>query len=66
MNYWDFLNKKAIKTNSTAFHNAYKSLRTNINNQIIHTKRNYYTNCIERNKNNRKQIWKNINHLINK
>ena len=60
MNYRDFLKKKAIKTNSTAFHNAYKSLRNNINKQIIHAKRNYYTNCIERNKNNSKQMWKNI------
>ena len=66
MNYRDFLKKKAIKTNSATFHNAYRSLRNNINNQIIHAKRNYYTNCIERNKNNSKQMWKNINHLINK
>ena len=66
MNYRDFLKKKAIKTNSATFHNAYRSLRNNINKQIIHAKRNYYTNCIERNKNNSKQMWKNINHLINK
>ena len=62
----DFLKKKAIQTNSTACYNAYKSLRNKISKQIIHAKRHYYTDCIDRNKNNTKQMWKNINHLINK
>jgi hypothetical protein len=47
MNYRDFLKKKAIKTNSATFLNAYRSLCNNINKQIIHANRNYYTNCIE-------------------
>jgi hypothetical protein len=62
----DFLKKKAIQSNSSAYHNAYKSLRNKINKQIIDAKRLYYTDCIDRNKNNTKQMWKNINHLINK
>jgi hypothetical protein len=34
MNCRDYLKKKAIKTNSTACHNAYKSLRNEINKKI--------------------------------
>jgi hypothetical protein len=66
INRGDFLKKKAIQSNSSAYHNAYKSLRNKINKQIIDAKRLYYTDCIDRNKNNTKQMWKNINHLINK
>ena len=62
----DFLKKKAIQSNSSAYHNSYKSLQNKINKQIIDAKRLYYTDCSDRNKNNTKQMWKNINHLINK
>ena len=34
MNRRDYLKKKAIKTNSTACHNAYKSLRNEINKKL--------------------------------
>ena len=37
-----------------ARNNAYKSLRNKIDEQIIHPKRHYYTDCIDRNKNNTK------------
>ena len=66
MNRRDYLKKKAIKTNSTAFHNAYKSLRNEINKKInMYAKRDYYTNSVDRNRNNTKQMWKNINQLVN-
>ncbi|CAB4008485.1 Hypothetical predicted protein [Paramuricea clavata] len=69
MNRRDYLKKKAIKTNSTACHNAYKSLRNEINKKIMyakHAKRDYYTNCVDRNRNNTKQMWKHINQIVNK
>jgi hypothetical protein len=66
MNYRDYLKKKAIKTNSTACNNAYKSLRNEINKKIMYAKRDYYTNCVDRNRNNTKQMWKHINQLVNK
>ena len=66
MNRRDYLKKKAIKANSTACHNAYKSLRNEINKKIMYAKRDYYTNCVDRNRNNTKQMWKHINQLFNK
>jgi hypothetical protein len=66
MNRRDYLKKKAIKTNSTACHNAYKSLRNEINKKMMYAKRDYYTNCVDRNRNNTKQMWKHINQLVNK
>ena len=57
---------KAVKTNSSAYHNAYKSLRNEINKKIIHAKRNYYTTCVDKNPNNSKQLWKHTNQLVNK
>ena len=66
MNRRDYLKKKAIKTNSTACHNAYKSLRNEINKKIMYAKRDYYTDCVDRNRNNTKQMWKHINQLVNK
>ena len=41
MNRRDYLKKKAVKTNSSAYHNAYKSLRNEINKKVIHAKRNF-------------------------
>ena len=32
----------------------------------MYAKQHYYTECIDKNKNNVKQMWKSINHLINK
>ena len=66
MNRRDYLKKKAVKTNSSAYHNAYKSLRNEINKKIIHAKRNYYTTCVDKNRSNSKQLWKHINQLVNK
>ena len=66
MNRRDYLKKKAVKTNSSAYHNAYKSLRKEINKKIIHPKRNYYTTCVDKNRSNSKQLWKHINQLVNK
>jgi hypothetical protein len=39
MNRRDYLKKKAVKTNSTACHNAYKSVRNEINKKIMYAKR---------------------------
>ena len=66
MNRRDYIKKKVIKTNSTACHNAYKSLRNEINKKIMYAKRDYYTNCVDINRNNTKQMWKHINQLVNK
>ena len=32
----------------------------------MYAKRDYYTNCVDRNRNNTKQMWKHINQLVNK
>ena len=42
----DFLKKKAIKTGSTHFHNAYKKARNNLSKLVKDTKANYYNNAI--------------------
>jgi hypothetical protein len=60
MNRRNYLKKKAIKTNSTACHDAYNE----INKIIMYAKRAYYTNCDEKNRNSRKQMWKHINQLV--
>ena len=60
MNRQDYLKKKDIKTNSSAYHNAYKCLRNEINKRIIHAKRDYYVTCVDKNRNNTKQMWKHI------
>jgi hypothetical protein len=52
----DFFKKKAIQSNSSAYHDAYKDLRNKINKQII--MQHYYTGCIDRNKNSTKLMWK--------
>jgi hypothetical protein len=58
MNRRDYLKKKVTKTNSSAVcHNAYKSLRNEINKKIMYAKRDYYINCADRNRNNTKQIY---------
>jgi hypothetical protein len=60
MNRRNYLKKKAIKTNSTACHDAYNE----INKIIMYAKRAYYTNCDEKNRNGRKQMWQHINQLV--
>jgi hypothetical protein len=62
----DFLKKKAIKTGSTHFHNAYKKARNNLSKLVKDTKANYYNNAINQCNKDPKSMWKTINQLTNK
>jgi ABC-type transporter Mla subunit MlaD len=62
----DFLKKKAIKTGSKQFHDAYKRTRNNLNRLIKNTNAIYFTNALNDCGNNPKKIWKTINKLTNK
>ncbi|CAB4022521.1 Hypothetical predicted protein [Paramuricea clavata] len=62
----DFLKKKAIKTGSTHFHNAYKKARNNLSKSVKDTKANYYNNAINQCNKDSKSMWKTINQLTNK
>ena len=62
----DFLKKKAIKTGSRQFHDAYKRTRNNLNRLIKNTKAIYFTNALNDCRNNPKKIWKTINKLTKK
>ena len=63
----DFLKKKAVKTGSKHFHDAYKRTRNDLNRLIIkNTKAMYFTNTLNDCDNNPKKMWKTINKLTNK
>ena len=62
VNHRDYLNKKAIQTNSPAYHCAFKRAKNNVNKIIKTAKSNYH----QRNENNPKVMWKEINQLIGK
>lgn len=64
MNRRDYLKKKAIKTNSNIYHRAYKTERNRVNKEIKRAKRDYYQECIDKNRSNPKLMWKHINQLI--
>ena len=63
MNYRDTLKKKAVKTKSSRFHEAYKTARNDVNRLI---KASYFQEVISNTKNNSKEMWININQLIGK
>ena len=61
----DFLEKKAVKTESSNLHNAYKRARNDLNRLIEKTKTEYFTSIIN-NARNPKEMWKTINKITNK
>ena len=61
----DFLKKKAIKHNSTRYHELYKDCRNNLNQLIKNTKAEYFKHKLENSK-NCKDGWKTINEFLNK
>ena len=66
MHQTDFLKKKAVKTGSKQFHDAYKRTRNDLNRLIKNTKATYFTNTLNDCENNPKKMWKTINKLTNK
>ncbi len=62
----DFLKKKAIKTGSKQFHDAYKKTQNHLNGVIKNTKAAYFMNTLNECENNPKEMWKTINKLTNK
>ena len=62
----DFLKKKAVKTGSILFHNAYKKARNNLNKLVKDTKASYYNKAINSCNKDPKSMWKTINQLTNK
>ena len=61
----DFLKRKAIKHNSTRYHELYKNCRNRVNNLIKDTKAIYFKNKLESTTNS-KEGWRTINLLLNK
>ncbi len=62
----DFLKRKAVKTGSKQFHDAFTTARNELNKLIKRTKADYFTNTINNCDNKPKQMWKTINKLTNK
>lgn len=62
----DFLKKKAVKTGSKQFHDAYTKTRNELNRLIKKTKATYFTNTLNNCGKNSKEMWKTINKLTNK
>ena len=61
----DFLKKKAVRLNSTAYHKAYKRCKNQVTTLIRETKASFYKTNLE-NCTNNKDGWKYINELLNK
>ena len=66
INYRDNLRKKAVKTKSTYFHNAYKKARNKVNKMIKNSKQKYFQNHIDGNRGNPKKMWDGINQFLGK
>ena len=64
MNQRDYLKKKAVKSKSKSLFKAYKAQRNRINKLIKSAKSNYCKREIDHNKNNPKEMWKQINQVI--
>ena len=64
MNQRDYLKKKAVKSKSKSLFKAYKAKRNSINKLIKSAKSNYCKREIDHNKNNPKEMWKQINQVI--
>ncbi|CAB4034888.1 Hypothetical predicted protein, partial [Paramuricea clavata] len=62
----DFLKKKAVKTGSKQFHDAYKRTRNDLNRLIKNTKSTYFRNTLNGCEKNPKEMWKTINKLTGK
>ena len=56
----DFLKRKAVKTESKQFHDAFTKARNELNKFIKRTKADYFTNTINNCDNKPKQMWKTI------
>ena len=61
-----FLKKKAVKSGSKHFHDAYKRTRNYLNRLIKNTKAIYFKKTLNDCDNNSKKMWKTINKLTNK
>lgn len=61
----DFSKKKALKHNSTRYHELHKDCRNHLNRLIKNTKTEYFKHKLENSKNS-KDGWKTINELLNK
>lgn len=64
MNQRDYLKKKAVKNRSESLHQAYKTKRNQVNKLIKSAKSLYCKDNIDLNKDNPKEMWKNINQVI--
>ena len=64
MNQRDYLKKKEVKSKSKSLFKAYKAQRNRINKLIKSAKSNYCKREIDHNKNNPKEMWKQINQVI--
>ena len=62
----DFLKRKAVKTGSQQFHDAFTKVGNKLNKLIKRTKADYFTNSLNKCENKPKQMWKTINKLTNK
>jgi hypothetical protein len=62
----DYLKKKAVKTGSKQFHDAYRRTRIDLNRLIKNTKAEYFMNTLNECENNPKEMWKAVNKLTNK
>ena len=60
----DYLRAKANKTGSEYIRQAFNHLRSTVNYELHHAKRNYYTCKIEQHKDNLKLTWKVLKHAI--
>ena len=66
MNNRDYFKKKAVKTKSNYYNQAYRTNRNHVNKLINNAKKTYYKTTIENNKANPKQMWKHINQLVSR
>lgn len=64
MNNRDYLKKKAVKTQSYYYDEAYKGARNHVNKLIKKAKKRYYQITIDQNKGKPKEMWKHINQLV--
>ena len=60
----DYLRAKANKTGSEYIRQAFNHLRSKVNYELNHAKRNYYTCKIEQHKDNLKLTWKVLKHAV--
>lgn len=64
MNQRDYLKKKAVKNKSKILNEAYKTKRNHVNKLIRSAKACYCKKNIDQNKDNPKEMWKQINQVI--